>query len=100
MKVQPSDSSATSLGYYVAVSAKGQIVLPKEIRKKLRVQPREKVYIRLEKGVLTVQPVQATLSSIYQSVPPVPVPPGETRLDAERRAKEAYIAQKWQRDNT
>lgn len=53
----------------VSVSPKGQITMPKAIRKELGVKPKDKVEIRLEHGEVKVTPVKATFETIYQSVP-------------------------------
>ena len=50
----------------MSIGPKGQITLPKAVRTKLKVKPKDKVSIRLERGKVTVEPVMTTLSSTFQ----------------------------------
>lgn len=69
MSIIPQEISTTSHEFVVSVSPKGQITMPKAIRSKLGVKPKDKVEIRLEHGEVKVTPVKATFEAIYQSVP-------------------------------
>lgn len=69
MQVVPQETTTDSAEFVVSVSPKGQITMPKAIRTKLGVKPKDKVAIRLEQGEVKVTPVKATFETIYQSVP-------------------------------
>lgn len=69
MQFIPQENSTTSQEFVVSVSPKGQITMPKAIRKELGVKPKDKVEIRLEHGEVKVTPIKATFETIYQSVP-------------------------------
>jgi AbrB family looped-hinge helix DNA binding protein len=69
MQVVPQETTIESGEFVVSVSPKGQITMPKAIRTKLGVKPKDKVAIRLEQGEVKVTPVKATFETIYQAVP-------------------------------
>lgn len=69
MSVLLQETSTISQGFVVSVSPKGQITMPKAIRKELGVKPKDKVEIRLDQGEVKVTPVKTTFETIYQSVP-------------------------------
>ena len=71
MQVVPHDTITEVNEFVVSVSPKGQITMPKAIRNKLGVKPKDKVVIRLEEGEVRVVPVNVTFETIYQSVPPL-----------------------------
>jgi len=54
-----------------SVSPKGQITIPKELRNRLGIKPKDRVTIHVEGGVVTLAPVGSTLATIYQSVAPL-----------------------------
>jgi len=68
------NTSTTSGEFVVSVGVKGQITVPKAIRLKLGVKPKDKVVVRLEEGEVKVTPVKATFESIYRSVPALKTP--------------------------
>ena len=53
-----------------AVSPKGQITIPAEIRRELGIMPKDKVTLRMEEGALRVVPARFTLEDAYGSVTP------------------------------
>lgn len=69
MAVIPDNSRTNVAEFVVSVSPKGQITMPKKIRNKLGVKPKDKVTIRLVDDEVKVTPVKATLETIFQSVP-------------------------------
>ncbi|HMN27848.1 MAG TPA: AbrB/MazE/SpoVT family DNA-binding domain-containing protein [Caldilineaceae bacterium] len=66
MQVVPQETITDTNEFVVSVSPKGQITMPKAIRTKLGVKPKDKVTIRLDQGDVKVAPVKATVDSIYQ----------------------------------
>lgn len=66
MSIIPQVNSTNTDEFVVSVSPKGQITMPKTIRLKLGVKPKDKVAVKLEGGEVTVVPVLSSLESIYQ----------------------------------
>lgn len=57
-----------------SVSPKGQITLPQEIRRRLGVNPKDKVAVRLDGERVTIVPLGSPLDASYQAVPPLEAP--------------------------
>ena len=75
-----------------SLSAKGQITIPLEFRRRLGLRPNDKVTIHLSGDVLTVVPIRSSLETIYQSVPALARPLSDTemtRIAAEEHAAHA-----------
>lgn len=65
--------------YLGVVTRKGQITLPADIRRALKLQEGDTVAFRIEGGEVRVRPAQATLADGYQSIPAL----AEPKTDAE-----------------
>ena len=62
----PQKDSRDTHEFVVKVSPKGRIAIPKIIRDRLGMKPKDKVALRLDGGKITVTPVVSSLESIYQ----------------------------------
>lgn len=56
------------------ITQRGQVTLPVEIRRKLDVNPGDRVEFTIEGDQVTVRPVKYTLESAFGSVPPLSEP--------------------------
>ena len=75
-----------------SMSPKGQITLPREVRQRLGLKPKDKVAIYLDADRVTIAPAASTLDAIYQSVPALATPrtwEELTTLAAEEHAEHA-----------
>lgn len=54
--------------YETTISRKGQITLPLDIRRLLKLHPKDKITIRFEEGEVKVVPRKTTFLDHYQSV--------------------------------
>jgi len=70
--------------YVRSVSAKGQITLPAELRRRLGVKAKDKVALELEGATVRISRIAYTLESAYGSVQPTSKPE-----DFEARSQEA-----------
>jgi AbrB family looped-hinge helix DNA binding protein len=78
--------------YTSSISPKGQITLPGEIRKRLRLKAKDKVAIRLEDDRIVVTPTVDSFRAAYRSVPALKKPRTDremTEIAAEEHAREA-----------
>jgi antitoxin PrlF len=64
--------------YLSSVSTKGQITLPAELRRRLGINPRDKVALAIEDETLVVRPAQSGLRAGFMSIPAL-----EVRLSVE-----------------
>ena len=75
-----------------SVSPKGQITLPLEIRRRLKIKPKDKVSIRLEGEEVRITPAGSRLEASFQAVPALD-PPRRwnevTGIASEGHAREA-----------
>jgi AbrB family looped-hinge helix DNA binding protein len=62
----------TARDYESSLSPKGQITIPLEVRRRLGMNPRDRVVIHVEDDLITVAPAADSLETIYQSVPALP----------------------------
>jgi AbrB family looped-hinge helix DNA binding protein len=69
----------TMAAHLGVVTRKGQVTLPADIRRALKLQEGDTVAFRIEDGEVRVRPAKFTLADGYQSIPAL-VPP---RTDAE-----------------
>jgi AbrB family looped-hinge helix DNA binding protein len=61
----------TERPHFSSVSPKGQITLPAEIRRRLGIEPRDRVAITLVDGTVQVTPAVERLRRHFGSVPPL-----------------------------
>lgn len=74
MQVLPQTTSTDTTEFVGSVSAKGQITLPKPVRRVLGLKPKDQIAIRLEQGEVKVKKLAATFERIYRVVPPLKKP--------------------------
>jgi AbrB family looped-hinge helix DNA binding protein len=65
----------------VAISAKGQVTIPKEVRKALSLQSSDRVIIVLDGEQAIIKPIRGTLLDIGGSIA---IPDGEKPIDFQR----------------
>ena len=53
------------------VTKRGQITVPAEVRRLLGIKPYDKVAFAVDDGEVRLKPVQFSLETAYQSVPPL-----------------------------
>jgi AbrB family looped-hinge helix DNA binding protein len=68
MQVVPHRESKTIQEFESSVSAKGQVTIPLALRKKLAVNPKDKIVFRVEGDVVHLVPSRMTLADVYMSV--------------------------------
>lgn len=66
MHYHPQEDSADAHKFVVRVCPNGRITIPKIIRDRLGVKPKDKVVVRLYEGKITITPMTSSLESIYQ----------------------------------
>lgn len=66
-------------GHLGIVTRKGQVTLPADIRRALKLQKGDRVAFRIEDGEVRVRPARATLADGYRSIPALAQP----QTDAE-----------------
>src|SRR6266540_335149 len=95
MQVVPTIDSKTLREFESSVSAKGQVTLPLEVRKKFAVQAKDKIVFRVQGDMVTLTPSAASLDAVYMSVPALKTPKTLTEIreiihaeQTERVAKE------------
>lgn len=64
-----------------SVSTKGQVTLPQEIRRKLGINPGDKVRISIEDEKVILRPAEISLLASYMSIPPLKEPLSDEELD-------------------
>ncbi|MEA2511623.1 MAG: prlF antitoxin for toxin YhaV toxin [Thermomicrobiales bacterium] len=74
-----------------SVSPKGQVTIPAEVRKRLRIGPRDRVTFEVEGDDVRLVPGAFTLETAHASVPPLRRPMDDEEL--ERRLKEERVAE-------
>ncbi len=52
-----------------SISKKGQVTIPKEIREKLGIKPKDKIAFRAEKGKIRIIPLGSPIEASFQAVP-------------------------------
>jgi AbrB family looped-hinge helix DNA binding protein len=77
--------------YTSSVSPKGQVTIPAEVRKRLRIGPRDRVAFEVEGDVIRLVPGTFTLETAHASVPPLRQPWDEDEL--EQRVKDDRVAE-------
>ncbi|MBI2611474.1 hypothetical protein HYW54_01870 [Candidatus Gottesmanbacteria bacterium] len=60
--------------YIGSVSPKGQITIPKSLRKLLGVKPRDKIAFKVERRSVKIVPAGSLVDATYQVVPALPKP--------------------------
>lgn len=65
-------NNTNSVEFESSVSPKGQITLPIEFRKRLGVNAKDKVVLRLENNEIKVVPARSKVDALFGSVPPLP----------------------------
>ncbi|MBE8538701.1 AbrB/MazE/SpoVT family DNA-binding domain-containing protein [Geoglobus acetivorans] len=68
------------------LSKKGQVVIPKEIREKLRIKPGDVVVFREEGGRVYIETVGEKLTEILKAGKPV----GESSVEFQRRLRDEW----------
>ncbi len=74
-----------------SVSPKGQVTIPAEVRKRLRIGPRDRVTFEVEDDVVRLVPSTFTLETACASVPPLGQPWDDDDLD--QRLKDERVAE-------
>ena len=69
------------------ITQRGQVTIPAEIRRALRLKPRDKVAFIMEDGLVRLAPVSYSLESVYGSVKPSKKP--EDFEEVSRVARDA-----------
>jgi AbrB family looped-hinge helix DNA binding protein len=64
-----------------SVSTKGQVTLPQEIRRKLGINPGDKVRISIEEERVILRPAEISLLASYMSIPPLKKPLSDEEMD-------------------
>jgi AbrB family looped-hinge helix DNA binding protein len=95
MQVVPSNEQSTK-EFESSVSPKGQITLPLELRKKLGVQPKDKVTLRLEDDQIKVVPARSKVDALYGSVPALATP---KTLEEMRKIYQEEMAERFAQQN-
>lgn len=71
------------------ITRKGQVTLPADIRRALKLQEGDTVAFRIEDGEVRVRPAAATLADGYQSIPALAVPKTDAEIAAIVRDERA-----------
>ena len=61
----------------------GKVVIPKEIRQHLGLEPKDQVEFEVANGRATLTPVRASFLEFYMSVPPLDYPMSDSDLEEE-----------------
>ena len=69
-----------------AVTSKGQVTIPAEVRRHLGVQTPDRVAFVIEDEAVRIVPARVSLESLYGSVPPLP---GRETSDFDDQIEEA-----------
>ena len=77
--------------YTSSVSPKGQVTIPVEVRRRLRIGPRDRVTFEVEGDDVRLVPSEYTLESAHASVPPLRHP--MTYDELEQRVKDERVAE-------
>ncbi len=76
--------------YVTTVTQKGQVTIPGELRKALRIKPRDRVAFELVDGEVRLRPVSSPVLASYGAVKPRSRPEDFRRI---RREMEEEVAQ-------
>lgn len=60
--------------YISSMSPKGQITLPAEVRKRLKLKPKDQVAIEVEDDEIRIKPLVTGLEASYMAVPALKTP--------------------------
>jgi AbrB family looped-hinge helix DNA binding protein len=74
-----------------SVSPKGQVTIPAEVRRRLRIGPRDRVTFEVEGDDVRLIPGAFTLESAHASVPPLRQPTDDEGF--EQRLKDERVAE-------
>ena len=74
--------------YVTTVTQKGQVTIPGELRKALRIKPRDRVAFELVDGEVRLRPISSWAASTYGSVKPRSKPEDFRRI--RREAEEEW----------
>ena len=69
--------------YSTTVTSKGQVTIPGELRKALKIKPKDKVAFELVDGEVRLRPISSWVSSTYGSVRPLSKPEDFRRIRRE-----------------
>lgn len=69
------------------ITQRGQVTVPAEVRRVLRVKPRDKVAFQIEGDQVRLAPVRFTLETAYGSVKPTHRPENFKRIAQHAKAK-------------
>jgi AbrB family looped-hinge helix DNA binding protein len=73
-----------------SVSPKGQVTIPAEVRKRLRIGPRDRITFEVEGDQVRLVPGAFTLETAHASVPPLRRPMDYEEM--EQRVKDERVA--------
>lgn len=78
--------------YESSVGPKGQVTIPREVRRRWGLRPKDRIAFQVEAGIVTVVPARSLVEDSFGAVPPLA---GEltveemTEIAAEEHAREA-----------
>ena len=75
-----------------SVSAKGQITLPQEMRRKLGISPGDKVRMTIEDEKIVLRPTEISLLAGYRSIPALKPP---LRIEVIDQIVEDFVVDEW-----
>ena len=78
--------------YITTVTQKGQVTIPGELRKALRIEPKDKVAFELVDGEVRLHPVQSPVLASYGAVKPKRRPEDFQRIRMETEEEAAVDA--------
>ncbi|MBI4339029.1 MAG: AbrB/MazE/SpoVT family DNA-binding domain-containing protein [Chloroflexi bacterium] len=70
-------------GFVTTVTQKGQVTIPKELRKALKIRPKDRVAFELVNGEVRLRPVQSPVLSSFGAVKPKGKPQDYRKMRAE-----------------
>lgn len=75
-----------------SVTSKGQVTIPAEVRRRLGIEPGDKVSFQVEDGTVRLERVKWTVDEMYGSIEPLERPEDwEARIEA---AREEHLARR------
>ncbi len=69
--------------YVTTVTQKGQVTIPGELRKALKIKPKDRVAFELVDGDVRLRPISSWVASTYGSVKPLTRPEDFSRIRQE-----------------